>query len=98
VDDRAVIELNGVKITAVGTTTNGEGDMELQDPGQNRPYYFAFLSGPVSFSDKTHLKPGLNEIRVIVNDTGNGINGTIEPIYRDRPSYFGIVGKVSYTP
>jgi hypothetical protein len=98
VDDRAVIELNGAKITAVGTLANGEGDMQLRDPGQNEPYYFPFLSGPVSFDDTTHLKPGRNEITVIVNNTGDGINGTIEPIYRDRPSYFGIVAKVSYTP
>ena len=98
VDDRAVIKLNGAKITAVGTLGKGKGDMQFHDPGHNVPYYFPFLSGPVSFKDTTHLRPGVNEIKVIVNNTNNGINGTIVPVGQDGPSYFGIVAKITYTP
>jgi hypothetical protein len=98
VDDRAVIKLNGTRITSVGTTANGEGDMQFHDPGENVPYNFQFIAGNVSFTDKTHLKTGRNDFRVIVNNTYEGINGTITPITKNDPSGFGIKATVTYTP
>jgi hypothetical protein len=78
--------------------SNGKDDMQFHDPGNNRPYYFKFKSGTVSFTDTTDLKSGHNDIRIIVNNTGNGINGHIEPVNEGNPSYFGIVATASYTP
>jgi hypothetical protein len=97
VDDRAVLILNHVKITSVGTQAKGEGDMQFRDPGQNKPYDFQFIGGTVSFTDTTDLKPGHNELEVIVNNTGSGIYGTIQPIGPQSPSSFGIDATVSYT-
>jgi hypothetical protein len=97
VDDRAVIVLNHKRITSVGTQSNGKGSMQFHDPGHNKTYDFQFIAGTVSFTDTVDLKPGRNEIKVIVNNTGHGINGTIEPINPGSPSSFGIAAKVSYT-
>ena len=97
VDDRAVILLNHAKVTSVGTLANGEGDMQFHDPGHNKPYDFQFIAGAVSFTDTVDLKPGHNELEVIVNNTGNGIYGTIQPIGPRSPSSFGIEATVSYT-
>ena len=98
VDDRAVIKLNGARITSVGTDANGKGDMQFHDPGENVPYKFTFIAGTVSFTDTTHLRPGLNYIKVIVNNTNKGIQGTITPITPDSPSNFGMEATVTYTP
>jgi hypothetical protein len=98
VDDRAVIKLNGVKITGVGTTAKGRGNMQFHDPGKNRSHYFQFKSGPVSLIDTTDLKIGRNDLKIIVNNTNNGIHGTIVPINQGSPSSFGIEASVTYTP
>ncbi len=98
VDDRAVILVNHIGITGVGTTAKGAGQMQFHDPGQNRNYIFQFIAGRVSFTDTTHLQPGRNEIRVIVNNTNEGIHGTIQPINQYSPSGFGIAATITYTP
>jgi len=97
VDDRAVIKLNDVKITSVGTTANGNGNMQFRDPGNNRRYNFQFKAGPVSFIDKTDLRPGYNELKVIVNNTDQGIQGTLQPVTQQDPSFFGMDATITYT-
>jgi hypothetical protein len=97
VDDRAVIVLNHVPITSVGTTANGQGYMQFIDSGNNRPYDFQFIAGKVSFADTVHLHPGLNELLLIVNNTDQGINGTIDQPTSGNPTNVGIAATVTYT-
>jgi hypothetical protein len=98
VDDRAVIVLNGVRITSVGTTRNGAGEMQFHDPGGNGKYNFQFKAGHVTFTDTVDARPGRNDLKVIVNNTNDGIYGKIQPITPNSPSGFGINATVSYTP
>jgi hypothetical protein len=97
VDDRAVIVLNHVRVTSVGTTAAGEGEMQFHDPGKSKPYDFQFVAGQVTFTDSVDLKPGRNELKIVVNNTNEGIKGNIVPINQDSPSSFGIAATVSYT-
>ena len=97
VDDRAVVLLNHVAITSVGTTANGEGFMQFVNSGKNRPYDFQFIAGPVSFTDNVHLHPGLNELLLIVNNTLAGIFGSIRPPAPGDPTNVGIRATVTYT-
>ncbi|HTZ69973.1 MAG TPA: hypothetical protein VMB71_04910 [Acetobacteraceae bacterium] len=100
VDDRAVVELNGTQITSVGTTSNGAGYMQLHnDHGKQRnaPYNFQFVAGKVSLTDTTHLKPGRNLLKVIVNNTDEGIQGKIVPPSKNDTTGFGIAATVTYT-
>ncbi len=97
-DDRAVVELNGKRITSAATDSSGEGEMQFTDPGENVPYRFKFISGHVKFANTADLKPGVNEIRVYINNTFNGINGGIQPVNSSDPSEFGIAATVTYTP
>jgi hypothetical protein len=94
VDDRIVVEVNGVQVTAAGTTQSGEGEMQLHDPGKSLPYFFPYKAGPVSVIDTADLKPGRNNVRIIVNNTGDGIFGPIVP---GGPTNAGIRATVTYT-
>jgi hypothetical protein len=98
VDDRAVVRLNGVDITSVGTVAKGKGNMQFRDPGPNKHYDFQFTSGAVQVTDTTHLLIGHNILRVFVNNTNDGIYGDITPVSQTSPSEFGITATVSYTP
>jgi hypothetical protein len=82
----------------VGTNDNGRGNMQFRDPGNNRRYKFQFIAGEVSFTDTTDLKPGRNELKVIVNNTDEGIHGTIQPVNQSDPSFFALEATVTYTP
>jgi hypothetical protein len=97
VDDRAVILLNHVRITSVGTDANGEGEMQFHDPGPTKPYDFQFIAGKVSFTDSVDLKPGGNELKLVVNNTNQGIYGHIQPVTPDSPSAVGIAATITYT-
>jgi hypothetical protein len=96
VDDRVVVELNGVAITAAGTTKAGQGEMQFRDPGKSKPYTFPYKAGPVSVTDSADLRPGGNKLAIIVNNTGDGIFGKIEPVTKDSPSNAGIRATLSY--
>jgi hypothetical protein len=98
VDDRAVVVLNHVAITSVGTTATGQGYMQFTDSGRNKPYDFQFIAGKVSFTDNVHLHTGINELLLIVNNTGQGIDGTIQPVGPYSPSMVGIAATATYTP
>jgi hypothetical protein len=98
VDDRAVVVLNHVAITSMGTLANGEGYMQFTNSGRNKPYDFQFIAGKVSFTDTVHLQPGLNDLLLIVNNTNQGIYGGILPVGLDGPSNVGIAATVTYTP
>jgi hypothetical protein len=98
VDDRAVVVLNHVAITSMGTLANGPGYMQFTNSGRNKPYDFHFIAGKVSFSDTVHLQPGLNDLLLIVNNTNQGIDGGIVPVGLDGPSNVGIAATVTYTP
>ena len=89
--------LNHVIITSVGTTADGEGEMQFIDSGRNKPYNFQFIAGPVSFTDNVDLHPGLNELLLVVNNTNQGIYGNIQPVTPDSPSTVGIAATVTYT-
>jgi hypothetical protein len=97
VDDRAVILLNHVRITSVGTTADGEGEMQFHDPGPTKPYDFQFIAGKVSFTDNVDLKPGGNELMLVVNNTNQGISGRIQPVTPESPSAVGIEATITYT-
>ena len=96
VDDRAVVFRNDARIASVGTRAAGEGDMQFHDPGENVPYKFDFIAGDVSGTDRTHLKPGQNVLKVKVNNTNKGIYGSIQPIRGGSPSAFGITAQVTF--
>jgi hypothetical protein len=98
VDDRAVVVLNHVAITSMGTLANGQGYMQFTNSGRNKPYDFQFIAGKVSFTDNVHLQPGLNDLLLIVNNTNQGIYGGILPVGPDGPSNVGIAATVTYTP
>jgi hypothetical protein len=98
VDDRAVVVLNHVAITSMGTTANGAGFMQFLNSGKNKPYNFQFIAGQVSFTDNVHLHTGLNELLLIVNNTDAGILGSIVPPEPGDPTNVGIAATVTYTP
>jgi hypothetical protein len=93
VDDRCVIKLNDVIITSAATTAKGAGFMQFSDPGENHPYSFDYVAGPVDFTGTANFRTGVNVISVIVNNTEDGKDGTITPF---GPTNFGMVGEVTY--
>jgi hypothetical protein len=98
VDDRAVVILNGNRITSVGTTRSGEGDMQFHDPGRNAKWDFPYYGGTVNVVDKVDGRPGVNDLKIIVNNTNQGIYGKIVPITPYSPSGFGMNATISYAP
>jgi hypothetical protein len=96
VDDRIVVKINGVAITAAGTTSAGKGKMQLKDPGRNRIYTFPYKAGKISVQDSADLKPGKNKLTIIVNNTGDGIHGTIVPVTKSSPSNAGIEAALTF--
>ncbi len=98
VDDRAVISLNGQLITDSGTYSGGKGFMTLKNDGPNDRLTFAYGSGTENLTITTGLRPGVNNLHVIVNNTNQGILGVPVPVTSGSPSNFGLTGEVSYTP
>jgi hypothetical protein len=96
VDDRIVVKINGVAITAAGTTSAGKGKMQLKDPGKNRTYIFPYKAGKISVQDSADLKPGENKLTIIVNNTNDGIHGTIVPVTQSSPSNAGIEATLTF--
>ena len=99
VDDRAVAEINGKVVTAVGTTFTGAGYMTLRDGGPNRKYNFCCISGVqnVLFRKQTAFHVGgSNDLRLIVNNTLAGIDGQPRPPSEGDPTNVGIHVFLSY--
>jgi hypothetical protein len=97
VDDRAVLQLNGVDVTGVGTTTSGSGEMQFSDPGSTAPYNFANVSGQHAVTSSAGFQTGLNTLAIIDNNTNSGIFGSITPITGGDPSNVGLQSYVTYT-
>jgi hypothetical protein len=92
-DDRAVLELNGTTF-ASGPAT-GTGEMVLTDGGPNNPY--TFLGNTSGTINSGFNIGGLNTIEVIINNTGNGIQGPPQNVSGGDFTYFSFTGAVSYT-
>jgi hypothetical protein len=95
VDDRAVIQLNGVSVTGVGTAS-GNGYMQFSDPGSNVPFTFVYGAGPVPITWATNFQPGANTLTVIVNNTEAGISGHIKPPSPGDATNMGIQAYITY--
>lgn len=93
-DDRGVIELNGQPITASGASNSGSGFMQLTDPGSNVAYSFPYKAGAVNVTVTSGFVTGNNTLSVIVNNTYQGIYGSITP---SGPTNFGVRAWVHYT-
>jgi hypothetical protein len=93
VDDRAVMELNGVVVAASGIYGPGNGSFTFTNGGPNQA--FTFLNGNNGpFAPITSgFVSGLNTLTFIVNNTGNGIYGTL----RGGPSSLYFDGSVTYS-
>jgi hypothetical protein len=101
VDDRAVAEINGRIMTAVGTTSAGAGYMTFRDGGPNRKYNFCCISGAqnVLFKKRSaFVVGGSNDLRLIVNNTLDGIQGKPRPPSQGDPTNVGIHVFLSYNP
>jgi hypothetical protein len=96
VDDRAVVELNGTIVSDGGIDGPGKGNMTFTDGGPNKPYQFKHGDGAQTVHTGKGFVAGTNDLRLIVNNTGQGIHG--EPIVKIKgnPTYIGIVGRVTY--
>jgi hypothetical protein len=75
IDDRGVLQLNGVTVASTGIFGPGNGFMVLSLGGANNPYTFQYGNvGPFAAITSPFVE-GLNTLQIVVNDTGNGING-----------------------
>ncbi len=75
VDDRAVMELNGVVVSSSGIYGPGNGRFYFTNGGPNNPFTFQYgNSGPFA-PITTGFVVGVNTLTFIVNNTNNGIYG-----------------------
>jgi|CXWL01.1.fsa_nt_gi RHS repeat-associated protein len=104
-DDRAVLQLNGVNLYGAGISSPGTGSMVLTEGGTLEPWTFsaniatkeaiaspAFLGyvGPIVFTPK--FLSGTNHLRLIVNNTGAGIQGGLTTA---GPTVAAFLGSIS---
>ena len=94
VDDRVVVELNGQPVTSAGTTAAGSGYMTFTDHGANQPYRFLYASGPEHRRAHQGFQAGVNDLRLIVNNTNSGIGGIPNG---NGPTNVGLNAFVTYT-
>jgi hypothetical protein len=96
VDDRAVLQLNGTNIASTGIFCNSppcSGNMVLTSGGANNPFTFLNAQGS-SFTITSGFVTGLNLLRLIVNDTGAGIGGNLNP--SSQPTSATLTGSVTF--
>jgi hypothetical protein len=98
VDDRAVVTLNDQPITDSGTYNGGKGYMTYRNDGPNDRRTFSYGSGTQDLTITSGFVPGRNKLKVIVNNTNQGILGVPVPVTAASPSSFGMTGEVTYTP
>ncbi|HEY3932209.1 MAG TPA: PEP-CTERM sorting domain-containing protein [Verrucomicrobiae bacterium] len=103
-DDRAVLTLNGIAIGSAGIPYQGNatsGNMVLTDGGSLVPYVFDGASGTVSGAvGSGFILGGTNILMGIVNNTGSGVYGPLQPILAGSSNdgtHFGLLGSISYT-
>jgi hypothetical protein len=98
VDDRCVVELNGKVIGATGIYSPGSGYMTMTNGGPNNAYSFTMKDGAKIDHVITGFVTGTNYLKVIVNNTGAGIQGApVPPLILLNQTSFGIAAKVVYT-
>lgn len=93
-DDRVVLELNGVQIGNAGYSS-GLGSMTLTDHGANNPYQFSGNDTSGTIKDG-FIFGAPNLLQAIVNNTGNGINGSPSNISASDGTDFGMQGAIAY--
>jgi hypothetical protein len=100
-DDRVVFELNGTAIGATGgQTTSGltSGNMVFTEGGSSESYFFSGPNGTVSNTvTGGFIVPGTNVLLAIVNNTGNGVGGTMKTITASDGTTFGVKGVIQYS-
>jgi hypothetical protein len=96
VDDRAVVELNGTIVSDGGIYGPGKGYMTFTDGGPNKSYTFKHGDGPQTIHTGKGFIAGTNDLRLIVNNTGQGIQGKPIVKIKGNPTYIGIVGHITY--
>lgn len=96
VDDRCVVELNGKHVTDAGYDGPGDGFMTYKDGGANKPYTFVYGVGAQSVTVGGGFVDGVNDLRIIVNNTNNGIQGAPMPPGAGDHTSVGIKAYVTY--
>ncbi len=95
VDDRVVVEINKHIVVGAGTNS-GQGQMLFTDPGKLKNFDFCCVSGRqdiVYDRKKSFVIGGQNDLRLIVNNTNDGIYGNITP---NGPTNVGMKAIVTY--
>ena len=93
VDDRGVLELNGLIVASTGISGPGSGHMVLTSGGPNNPFTFEYgVTGPYT-SITSGFVAGFNTLDVIVNNTNLGINGNLTT---SGPTSINLAGAVTY--
>jgi hypothetical protein len=96
VDDRGVLQLNGSNIASTGIFCSSppcSGNMVLTLGGPNNPFTFQNADNS-SFTITSGFVTGLNTLRLIVNDTGEGISGNLNP--NSAPTSATLIGSVTF--
>ncbi len=96
-DDRVVAELNGNIISNTGIGAPGNGYMTLVDMGANEQYAFTHAYGAQKTTIKEGFLTGMNDLRLIVNNTNQGIQGGLVP-GTNASTFTGISAVVTFTP
>jgi hypothetical protein len=95
VDDRGVLVLNGTIVASTGINIAGTSSMVLTSGGPNAPFTFQYLNvGPFTAITGPFVA-GLNTLQVIVNDTGAGITGNLNP--NSAPTGVSLTAEVTFT-
>lgn len=78
IDDRGVLQLNGVTVDSAGIFGPGTTTLVLTPGGPAVTQSYA-ANGPRNVIVTTGFVTGTNSLNIIVNDTNNGINGVPLP-------------------
>ncbi|MFD1611782.1 beta strand repeat-containing protein [Sphingomonas tabacisoli] len=78
-DDRGTVLLNGKLVDSAGIFAPGSGSFVFSPTGPNDPFNFPVANGPRNTVISTGFVPGANSLKLLVNDTNNGIFGNILP-------------------
>ena len=78
IDDRGVLQLNGVTVDSAGIFGPGTTTIVLTPGGPAVPQSYA-ANGPRNVVVTTGFVAGTNSLNIIVNDTNSGINGVPLP-------------------
>jgi hypothetical protein len=101
-DDRATLTLNGTPFSSTATeaATPGQtytGFMTFTDGGANQPWTFTGQDGYVAGTVTTGFNAGgFNLLEAVVNNTFQGLNGTIRGLSGGDLTYFGMHATLSY--